>query len=527
MTTTSKPKSGFFIGVGCPGCGGDLDLDGDFFVTECEHCGSPLRVLMPDTPPAFMAQSKVGGYEIRNHIDRYLKKNDLPLTNATLHVKRLYYPYWKVDATILKLRNKTEVKKIYSESDSSVESVIETDRSVVSVSPYSITIAGGTSMNGIPDSIGMRSETIRLVPFAEENIEPDFDALPVLRSWKAINQRVMLAVASMSMINPADFGQNVTRLFNASFSLIYFPYLVVECYGNDYRRFVIDGLVGRVLKAIWPRREESKAAVSTKGEMASKVGGGDVNLGRVSISFDNDPTPVRLHDNYVDNALARGVVENLTEAEIPEDESGPVPEVSFGQLDVDFHRCRVCGSDLPVEMSYVYICPNCHELQMLGKNTAQLPEIQVAVAENERDLRYVPFWTLRLPEVMAQRYGNLLGGLDKQEQMFVPALGGANFEAIYRLAKRMSAAQGRMEIETVGSLDDRYQPVRIGVSEAFALAEIIVCRELLDRGHKLPKGDMGLKPEEIGLVYVPFRLENYFYVDAVLDAVSVEKKLLD
>ena len=191
MTTTSKPKSGFFIGVGCPGCGGDLDLDGDFFVTGCEHCGSPLRVLMPDTPPAFMAQSKVGGHEIRNHIDHHLKKHDLPLTCATLHVKRLYYPYWKTDATILKLRNKTEIKKICSESDSNVESVIRTDRSKVSVGPYRITIAGGASMEGIPESIGLRSETIRLIPFAEENIEPDFDALPVLRSWETINQRVM------------------------------------------------------------------------------------------------------------------------------------------------------------------------------------------------------------------------------------------------------------------------------------------------------------------------------------------------
>jgi len=66
---------------------------------------------MPDTPAAFMAQSGVADHEIRFHIDRYLKQNDLPLTGSTLQVKRLYYPYWKVDATVLKLRNKTEVKK--------------------------------------------------------------------------------------------------------------------------------------------------------------------------------------------------------------------------------------------------------------------------------------------------------------------------------------------------------------------------------------------------------------------------------
>jgi hypothetical protein len=494
VITTTKPKSGFFIGVGCPGCGGDLDLEADFFVTECEHCGSPLRVIMPDVPPAFMMRSAVARHELRFHIDRYLKEHGLPLTNSTLQIKRLYYPYWKVDGTVLKLRNKTETKTIYSETDSSVESTIESDRSTVSVSPYSVTIAAGTSMEGIPETIGMRAETIRVIPFADENLEDDFDALPILRPWEIVRQKVNAAVSSMSLINPADFGTNLTRLFNQSFSLIYFPYYVVECYGQDYVRFVLDGLVGRVIKAIYP---EDAFAESEKPP--------------------EDP---------VEDRVLQGVVHELMAV----DDSGtlePPPEVAFGQLDVDFHRCTVCGSDLPTVQSHVYICSNCLELQVLDRNNATLPGIEVAEFEDDASIRLIPFWRLRLPEIMTGRFGNLLGGLDKGEDLLVPATGASNFEGVHKLARRMSVAQGRMTRTMVEKLDERYLPVRIGRGQALALAEMIVCRELVDHGHKLPEEGLELVPSEVGLVYVPFRQANYFYVDTVINAVSAEKSLIE
>ena len=56
---------------------------------------------------------------------------------------------------------------------------------------------------------------------------------------------------------------------------------------------------------------------------------------------------------------------------------------------------------------------------------------------------------------------------------------------------------------------------------------MIVCRELVDRGYKLPEEDLVLKPRDIGLVFVPFHLENYFYIDSVINAVSLERTLLD
>ena len=44
MTTTTRARSGFFIGVGCPGCGGDLDLDADFFVFSGHKVYGPTGI---------------------------------------------------------------------------------------------------------------------------------------------------------------------------------------------------------------------------------------------------------------------------------------------------------------------------------------------------------------------------------------------------------------------------------------------------------------------------------------------------
>lgn len=509
MTAKPKPKTGFFIGVGCPGCGGELELDADFFVIDCRHCGSPLRVVMPAIPAAFMIPSKVSSHEIRFHIDRYLKSESRPLTGSTLHTKKLYYPYWRIEGTVLKLRNRTETRKVYSETDSSVENVIETDRSTVTVSPYRLTVAAGAHTEGIPDSLGLRSETIRAVPFSDDKIEPDFDTMPVLRSWESVNRRVKRAVSALSQINPADFGVNLTKLFNPSFSLIYFPYFLVEGYSSTYRRFVVDGLVGRVLKMI-KLEDESEADRESSDDHS-----------------DSASHSAAISDSAAGETLSRGIVDNIFESEPDGNDPNQSPlEMSFGSLDVDFHRCTVCGADLPTVISHVYICNNCHELQIPDPRSRCLTRLEAVACESDGDVQMVPFWRLELPEIMSGQFGNLLGGLDKNENLLVPAFGSDNFEAVHKVSRRMTVAYGRMETGTVEVLDERYLPVRIGPEDARVLAEMIVSRELVDHGHNLPE-DLDLQPLTYALIYVPFHQENYFYIDSALNAVTLERVLID
>lgn len=496
MTAATRPKNGFFIGVGCPGCGGRLQIERDFFVTTCEHCGSVIRIIMPEIPAAFLMPSRVSDLQLRFHIDRHLKEKNLPLTSSQPTVKKIYYPYWKVDASLLRLRNKREQRAIPNDNESTEEHLIERDVSSVTVSPYHLTIPAGVRMDGIPETLGIRSQTVQVVPFSDDHIEHDFDALTVFRPWHKVRVQIDQAVRSLSQVNPAEFGANLTRMFTPTLSLIYFPYLIAECYEKSYRRFVVDGLSGRVLCLIEP---EAKHGADDHQQSAGGYSPED--------------------------RLARGVIHQLFEADSGGE--GEPPPIEFGRLAVEFHRCDNCGNDLPAEQSHVYVCRNCRHIQMIGTGGRSLPKMSVVRAEARDDSRLVPFWWLRLPKIMTGAFGNLLGGVDHSDCLYIPATRSANFEAVCKLSRRMSAAHGRMEVATIDEIEESFPAVRIGLAEAIALAEMIVYRELVDRGYKLPEEDMELIPEDYGLTYIPFHLENYFYVDSALHAIGVEKSAIE
>jgi DNA-directed RNA polymerase subunit RPC12/RpoP len=527
VTTSSKSKTGFFIGVGCPGCGGELELDSDFFVIGCGHCGSVLRVLKPDMPVAYMMRSVQSESQVRFHLDRHLKKNDQLLTGASLLLKRVYYPYWKVDATMLRVRNKVEVKKFYSEYDSSAESTIERPRSEITIAPYSMTIGAGPKMPSVPDTLGIRAESIHVVPFSDENVEDGFDALPVVKPWKVVERRLKLAVGTIGTIDQPDFGNNLTRLFDPVFSLIHFPYVIVESYDPTYRRWALDGLTGRVLGAVTDLEDrKAEPARKTRGSSASFNLGGvgvSVNLGSGLSGVDDDSK-----EDFAERVSARSVEYDKMSQDIEQDgDVGEPPQIQFGELSVDFHRCTNCGFDLPAEMSHVYICSNCHQMRMLEDSPYGELLIEQADCDISGKATLVPFWWIKITEEQSAKLNTLLGGLGQPDKLVMPALRSFNFEAMIRLSKRMSAAITRIPTVAVESMDERFLSVRVSLTEAVALAEMMVCKEWISMGRDMSGPETRIEPTAAGLIYVPFRLENYFYVDSVINAVSMEKTLLD
>jgi hypothetical protein len=175
----------------------------------------------------------------------------------------------------------------------------------------------------------------------------------------------------------------------------------------------------------------------------------------------------------------------------------------------------------------VYVCSNCHALQMMDPSSVRLTQIEAATGAGGDAERLVPFWRLELTNDFVARFGAFLGGVDGCRALLVPAIKSGNYESLHKLARRMTTAQERLTYEAVEATDARFLPVQIGLDEAVALAEIIICRELIDRGRTLPDGDLKLQPAEVGLTYVPFRSDGYFCVDTVLNAVSFERVLVD
>ena len=471
LTTKPRAKSGFYIGVTCPGCGGELELKENFFVLTCSHCGSALRIVRPNIPPAYLIKCKLSRTEARFHLDHYLKENKLPLSGSGVDIKGVYCPYWKIDAIVLKLRNRLEEHQAVEEDESDSYgnyqsgAVIKLKKTDIALTPFMATLAAGEGRDDIPYSLGMRADYIKIEPFAQENIDNNFECLAVTKSWAQVNNDLSKNVGAVGNIVQPDFGKNKTEIFNPVGSLVYFPYYQIDISLNGkIHRIIMDGVTGRVV--------------------------------------------------YDD-------ISRKTDEESPSAES---PQIEFGKLGVEQHRCNNCGNDLPTEQSYVYICHNCHEIMKLENHPLLKPEISAAEPVSEsKDERYFPFWKLKLPAGSEKKFQMLFGGIYQSDCLVVPAFKSGNFEAMYRLAKRMSAAVAKIHLTPVEDFRDNYSLTTIGPNEALAMAEVIIYRERLSKNNSVSFQRNEFSPSEISLFFAPFHPEDYFYVDSILKAVAFEK----
>jgi hypothetical protein len=444
-----RHKCGFTIEVGCPGCGGDLELQENFFVLNCRHCGTPLRVRQPDSPPVYLIKSKLKPHEIRFHADRYLRSNYLPLTESGAAVKSLYYPYWDIDALILKQRNK-KIERFVScdEYDNSEDRSFEQEKTEISLAPYAVSLSAGQELYGIPATLGLRTGYLKAIPFAPEKVDDGFDTLPILVSWPDITENVRKKIRAVGNIQMADFGSNRTELLSITGSLVYFPFYILETYGHEgFCRLVLDGVTGRACG-------------------------------------------------------------HQTELDTPEVLADVKPAAfEFTALKVELHRCQNCGEDLPITQSFIYVCKNCSVATSLAFSGDSNIELLKVVSDERTDTQLFPFW--------------ILGS--NQREVVVPAFRIANFEALFRLSKRMTTAITKLDLESVDTPDERFQPVAIDLPEASALARAVMFRECAATKNWNNCIADNTVYSGIKLAYAPFRPEHYFYVDTILGAVTFEK----
>jgi len=384
-----------------------------------------------------------------------------------LQFKHLYYPYWKIDAVLLKVRNRVETREYGLDENGNPQHVTESEKTEISLTPYSTTLPAGVNFDGIPGGIGVRTSYLKLVPFSRDNTQDGFDPLPVVKAWTDARDELLRRVNGLAQLDEAAFGVNRTELYRPVASLVYFPCVVVESYtGGDFNRYVVDGVTGRLLDHI------------DRLEYCDEV---------------NPAEP---------------------------------PRMEFGQLDVDFHRCPNCAEDLPPEPSVIYLCNNCHEIVSLEQPAAGVGSISVAATEGGAGDQLFPFWSLQMAPEVQGRLQRLFGGLFRSDRLVVPAFRTGNFEAMFRLAKRMSTALPRIDLTPVESFDCRCHPVSLGLAEARLLAGIITYRAELGRlaGTLAQHSDV----EVVGadLFFAPFHPESYFYVDSIMGAVTFEKSLV-
>ena len=463
--TKNSNSNGFSIGVSCPGCGGQLTLDNNFFAVQCKHCGSSHRIQMPDTPPAFSAEVKVSTQKAKFEIDRYLKSNGLPLTSSDYELKKMYYPYWKIDAVLFRVRKGIEKHVVVPSSEEAQAVTYEKETSDISLSPYTTTIQAGMEFSSLPQSIGMRADYLKLFPLSDDKMPKDFDLLKVFKSWEEVRSSLQKNVGAISSIDKNIFGANKTEIHSPKAILIYFPFLIFDFYDDDsFNKFVIDGITGHVLN------HETKPSYPT------------------------------------------GI------SEMPVD-------IQFGELTIQPHRCNNCGVDLPLEKSLVYICHNCQVLTDLEPGVVIDEILQAVHQKNSHDMM-IPFWSFKIKDISKTELRSVFGGIYNSDRVVVPAFQAHNYNALYRLTKRMSSAITQYDFEALTTQSKEFAPINLPLQEAIDLIRIFVQTDRYKKNLTTHSEVYDFTYESVTLFYAPFHLESYFYIDSVLNAVTFEKNLL-
>lgn len=459
--------AGYQIGVRCPGCGSELTLASDFFLLTCDHCSSRLRVNAPDGPVAyFVCPSITDGLAI-SAVDRHCREGGKALSPSSRQLKRLLYPYWKIDAVRL-ARTQTISREQTAETDQFGDSIARQAFAEKNFSdswsfqPFTMTTAAGAMTEGLPATIGYRADYIRLLPLASDRIPDGYDLLPVTRKESAAFAQAVAGVASRSALSLSeDGGSRTSELHLPVYSLVYFPYLLVEWYASGaVIRYAVDGITGRV----------------------------------------SDALPL---------------------AADPYEQTTGIHRTEWPALTVELHRCDQCGEDLPSARSYWYQCENCGAQSVV--RSAGVPLRRVATAAPGAS--WVPFWVIDLSDEAVAIINRLARATHPVERLFWPAFGGQRTEQLFRLARRASMAGSHFVGTTFDADQAHYLPVVQTAAEAEQALHLLLLRMKQEGGDIFARLPLPKLPRPTELLFVPFRSDHYQCTDLIIGAVTFELRL--
>lgn len=465
MVSPVRQKSGFAIDVGCPGCGGALTLQEDFATIRCEHCSSALRITMPDLPPAYLIRSKIPVLQVRFHLDRFLKENGRKLSPPELEIRGCYHPYWKIDSMMLRVRNRIDTRVVESEYGEATDyEKVEELKQEVSLTPHPTTVSARPADEMFPYSLGLRTEYIKMRPYSGEVTDEEFEFNSVESTVVQAFAQAEKSAQKLSDSTNMTTKRNLSRLFGLRAALVYFPYFTASYREKGHPvSFVLDAVNGRVV--------------------------GESERGRDA------------------------------------QESAPASSPQWGTLSVDFHRCTNCGEDLPTQNSLVYCCKNCGSVATLESSPIYDRKIEVADCNCGPHDLLMPFWEFSVEQGDRELVRRTAGCESEVDRLIVPAFRVSNFEAVYRVACRMTSAKRKIPISPEGELKGDLAPANIGVKEALIFAHAVLARGDLKRNPE-SRGGISFESKNARLLLVPFHAESYFLVDSVISAVTIERRAI-
>ena len=460
------------IKVDCPQCGGDLVFEEEIEVVRCHYCGSTNQISGKSSHPRFMFPPRWTEVQCRHRISSLLSsKESWCLKKQGLHL--VYAPYWRTMGMVFHwLLGKKEAV-----STAGTRSWDDAKELKTKLFDFSFPAYKEPDLDLL--SLGVRTSAIPLQLFHHTRFSGPEIVLPVAVSL----QEAMKHSNSFLTYGFSDQNFRVefkdTQLVGEIYSLVYFPFWVLEVEGKDRSGLlIIDGVANRIRKTLW-----------------------DQNVA----SFFQEHTPSEAAANFSDLRL--------------------IPFV-----------CPVCGWDLPFSpTSKTHVCATCTRAWVENAGRYQEVDYEIAAGPEkfEHAIRYMPFWDLRTqihtPDGFFKNRSDLRkllpnlpvgreGGKGAQSiQFLIPAFKIRNTKALSKLANLFCVNPPSQKLRAKEALEkEKFEGVCLGGEEAEQMARVVLI-SMVPRYNRRARNVVKkskITVETTRLIYYPFYRKGLYFREA-------------
>ncbi len=457
--------SGYRLGITCCFCGGKLDVDEASHTICCPHCASVLKIARSSGIRKYVITGGLAKHEVKFHIDRHLKKSKLPLASRWLELKRVYVPFWRVTGTVFSIETRPR-NAGFDFPGCEAYVIDDKPETEVTITARDVSFCADESFNWGVESLGVRTQTLRLAPLATEFYETNHFIMPSMTLDQAEGR--FDQATTTAAITTAEPGSEVSiTTVGLGGALIYFPIWVanfINSAGKKTARF--DPLAKRVV------------------------------------------------------ALDHG------EAEIPKADSSSSSNTA--SLQIIPHRCPNCGKDLPEsERSVTYYCGNCRRLFVEADGGYEQLTVHIPQNHNLADVLF-PFWVFDLDKSNWPGKDDLLKAFNliryRHDLFYIPAFGVANPERLMRLVGHYNRRADNFTFQELPGEKYSFADVTISPEQAACLIVPLTAAAKAIAGYKSHEAPVKgtIEVAEPELIWLPYSPDRYFWREQITGA-TIEK----
>lgn len=458
-------SGGYRLGITCCFCGGKLDVDEASHSICCPHCASVLKIARSSGIRKYVITGGLAEHEVKFHIDRQLKKNNLPLVSRWCALARVYVPFWRVTGTVFSTAV-TPGNAGFEVCDTDVFLMEEKPVTGVNITIRDVSFCADEHFDWGLETLGVRTQTLQLRPLDKELYAANH-FVPASLTLEQAQDRFDQATVTAAITTAHPGSEVQITTVGLEGTLIYFPIWVANF-------------------------------ISAEGQKTARF----------------DPLAKRVV------LLDRGA------ADLPAAEASLSSDTA--SLAIIPHRCPHCGMDLPeAERSVTYYCSNCQRLFVEADNGYQQLTVHIPADRNTEDTLF-PFWVFDLSRSSWSGKDELLKAFNlihyRHDVFYIPAFGVANPERLLRLVGHYNRQDHHLAFAGLPGEKYHFADVTLAPQQAARLILPLTAAAVVLAGyqtHNAPaKGTIDVA--EPDLIWLPYAPDRYFWREQITGA-TIEK----